>query len=88
MLNSFSSRVLYLRTSSRAAHPLKGRHVDLAHNCKMENQGYRAWSRTTGFFFFMTMFKMVSLFQGYAGLFPARVILFLSLQERKLDSRM
>ena len=39
-------------------------------------------------FFFMTMFKMVSLFQGYAGLFPARVILFLSLQERKLDSRM
>ena len=36
----------------------------------------------------MTMFKMVSLFQGYAGLFPARVILFLSLQEGKLDSRM
>ena len=53
MLNSFSSHVLYLRTSSRAAHPLKGRHVDLAHNsiyCKMENQGYRAWSCTTGFF--------------------------------------
>ena len=32
--------------------------------------------------FFMTMFKMVSLFQGYAGLFPAWVILFLSLQEK------
>ena len=50
MLNSFSSHVLYLRSSSRAARPLKGRHVALAHNCKMENQGYRAWSRTTGFF--------------------------------------
>ena len=32
--------------------------------------------------FFMTMFKMVSLFQGYAGLFPAWVILFLSLEEK------